>query len=133
MKLDMSKMLITAIIISAMLGTTTSAYANKENEFKELFKDAVFGGLAGTLVGGALTVFTKKPLDHLDRIGYGTASGIIAGAVYGTVHAAGKIAMIEVQPNGSVKIAIPKFAREVEKDRHHSIVTAKANLMSFRF
>lgn len=48
-----------------------------------VFKDAFYGGLAGTLVGGALLLFQDNPGDNLEYLAYGMGTGIILGTVYG--------------------------------------------------
>ncbi len=92
------------ITLAAMLGTSTSALAVDENTFRETFTSALYGGAVGALVGGALMVFTHKPADHLDYIGFGAAAGVLAGTAYGVARSTRALASID---NGSVKIAIP--------------------------
>lgn len=75
-----------------------------DDTFEGIFRNAFYGGLVGGLVGAALLVFTDKPGDHLDYIGYGAAGGVLAGVAYGTVKTTQALAEVE---NGKVKLALP--------------------------
>ena len=75
-----------------------------DDTFEGIFRNAIYGGLVGGLVGAALLAFTDKPGDHLDYIGYGAAGGVLAGAAYGTVKTTQALAEVE---NGKVKLALP--------------------------
>jgi uncharacterized membrane protein YebE (DUF533 family) len=97
------KRMIALSTLVAMLGATTSAFA-EENAFRDTFMSAFYGGAVGALVGGALMVFTKKPADHLDYMGFGAAAGVLAGTAYGVAKSSRALASID---NGNVKIAMP--------------------------
>lgn len=96
--------IIACLTVVAMLGTSSAAFAVDENAFRETFTSAFYGGAVGALVGAALMVFTKKPADHLDYMGFGAAAGVLAGTAYGVAKSSRSLASIE---NGSVKIAMP--------------------------
>jgi len=87
----------------AMLGATTSAFAD-DNAFRDTFMSAFYGGAVGALVGGALMIFTKKPADHLDYMGFGAAAGVLAGTAYGVAKSTRALASID---NGNLRIAMP--------------------------
>lgn len=74
-----------------------------ETAFKEIVKDSIYGGLAGTVVGAAVMAFSSKPGDHLEYMAYGAAAGALGGAAYGYFTSR---ALVEVD-NGKVKFAIP--------------------------
>ncbi|MDR3579172.1 MAG: hypothetical protein P4L44_04320 [Oryzomonas sp.] len=95
--------LISLITCCAMLASAVPAFAS-DNAFRDIFEDAFYGGAAGTLVGTALLAFTRKPANHLDYIGYGAASGVLVGSVYGVVKSAKSLAQID---NGVIKFAMP--------------------------
>ncbi len=98
------------IILSVLLLTSLSVPCSAaDNAFRDVFENAFYGGLAGTLVGGALLVFTKKPGDHLDYLAYGAAGGVLAGAAYGVAKSAKALVAIE---DGNVKFAIPTITPE---------------------
>lgn len=96
---------VACLTFVAMLGATTFAFA-EDNAFRDTFQSAFYGGAVGALVGAALLVFTKKPVDHLDYMGFGAAAGVLAGTAYGVVKSARTLASFD---NGSVKISMPKI------------------------
>jgi uncharacterized membrane protein YebE (DUF533 family) len=111
------------IALVAMLCSTTSAFA-EENAFRDTFQSAFYGGAVGALVGAALLVFTKKPADHLDYMGFGAAAGVLAGTAYGVAKSARALASID---KGNLKIAVPTII----PDLFESPVT-KQTVVSFR-
>ncbi|HXC92597.1 MAG TPA: hypothetical protein VN652_01185, partial [Geobacteraceae bacterium] len=83
-----------------------------DNVFRDLFENSLYGGLAGTLVGGALLAFTKKPSDHLDYLAVGAATGVLAGVTYSVVKQSRSLVAIE---DGNVKLAIPTVIPELQE------------------
>lgn len=129
MKRIMSLVVCTALI--TLFSAATSAYAD-DNSFREIFRDALYGGAAGSLVGAAVMVFTKKPADHLDYIAYGAATGVLAGATYGVVKSTTALASID---NGKVRIAIPTIIPDLAElpASGQTKVTWKAELLRGTF
>ena len=95
--------LISLITCCAMMASAAPAFAS-DNAFRDLFEDALYGGAAGALVGAALLAFTKKPANHLDYLGYGAASGVLVGSVYGVAKSATSLAQMD---NGTIRFAMP--------------------------
>lgn len=126
------KRIVALTTLVAMLGATSSAFAVDENAFRETFTSALYGLSVGALVGTALMVFTQKPADHLDYIGYGAAAGALAGTVYGVARSSRSFASIE---NGSVKIAMPTIIPDlVESPATKQMnVTFRADLLRGTF
>ena len=122
---------IAALTLMALLVTATTACA-EENAFRETLKDAFYGGAAGTLVGLALTAFTKKPADHMDYLAYGAAGGVLAGAAYGVAKSARSLAEIE---NGKVKFAVPRIMPDLTESpaSHQTVITWRADLLHGTF
>lgn len=79
---------------------------------KEVFKDGLYGGLAGALVGGAVLAFTNDPGDHLNYIAYGAAGGVLAGTVYGIASVSRAFAEIE---RGRLYVNLPSPQAEFRK------------------
>ena len=105
-----SRMRKLTITITAVLLTVWSVPCHAvESTFKGIFTDSLYGGLTGTLVWAAVMAFAKKPVDHLDSIGYGAAVGILAGAAFGV----GK-ALVEID-NGKVKISMPTVIPDIQE------------------
>ena len=107
---------IMSALIALMLAVTSVPCHADEGGFETVFRNALYGGLAGALVGGALLAFTHRPADHLDYVGYGAAGGILAGAVYGTAKAATALAEVE---NGKVRLAVPTVVPDYVPSRGH--------------
>ena len=95
--------IISIMTLVSILCASTSAFAD-DNAFRDTFLSALYGGAVGALVGASLMVFTKKPADHLDYMGYGAAAGVLAGTAYGVGKASRALASIE---NGNFRIAMP--------------------------
>jgi hypothetical protein len=96
------------LFLSALLLAIWSAPCQAaESTFKGIFLDSFYGGLTGTLVGGAVMAFTRKPADHLDYLGYGAAVGVLTGAAYGI----GK-AMVEMD-RGRVSFSLPTVVPDI--------------------
>ncbi|ACM21354.1 hypothetical protein Geob_3011 [Geotalea daltonii FRC-32] len=84
----------------------------ERNPFKEIFVNSIYGGLAGTLVGGAMLAFTRRPADHVDRLAYGAAAGALLGAGYGVFK--GTRSLMEVE-DGKVKFAMPTIMPDIKE------------------
>ncbi len=100
-----------------------------ESTFKAIFTDSLYGGLTGTLVGGAVLAFTKKPGDHLDYLGYGAAVGVLTGAAYGIGRA--MVEMDRGRVSFSVPTVIPDFGETNSKGQ--TPLTITANLLRGKF
>jgi len=72
-----------------------------ESSLKGILTDSLDGGLSGSLVGAAVMAFANKPVENLDYMAYGTATGVMVGAAYSI----GK-AMV-VMENGKMKWSMP--------------------------
>lgn len=95
--------IVCAVAVGILVGASVPCHA-EEAGFETIFRNALYGGLAGALVGGAVLAFTHKPGDHLDYLGYGAAGGVLAGAAYGTLKVGKALAEVE---NGKVRLAMP--------------------------
>lgn len=123
--------IISLLTIISLLSSVTSAFAD-DNAFREVFRDAFYGGAAGALVGAALMAFTKKPADHLDYLAYGAASGILAGAAYGVAKSARALAEIN---NGKVRIAMPTVIPDLVESpvTRQTTITWRADILRGTF
>jgi hypothetical protein len=121
------------VMLSALLITSLSVPCSAADAgFKDLFENALYGGLAGALVGGACLAFASKPGDHLDYISIGAASGVLVGVGYTVVKGSKSLVSIE---NGDVKFAIPTITPEFKTAsvKGQSSVMMKAELISGTF
>jgi len=124
--------MISVVMAAMLLAAWAAPCQAAESAFKEIFQDAMYGGLTGALVGAAVMAFTHKPGDHLDYIGYGGAIGVLAGAAIGTAKTAKSLAELD---NGKVKFAIPTILPDIREtnSKGQSALFFKAELFRGRF
>jgi hypothetical protein len=101
--------IVAVMTLVSLLSMASSAFA-ADDTLREVFTDAFYGAAIGGLVGGAIMVFRTKPLDHLNYMAYGAASGVLVGTAYGLAKSARAFAQVE---NGGVKIAFPTVIPEL--------------------
>jgi len=97
-----------------------------ESAFKETFQDALYGGVAGTLVGAAVMAFTKRMGNHLDYMGYGTAGGVLIGAAIGLATPPSK-SLAEVDKGKlhfTIPTVIPEFKDTNSKGQSGYVINA---------
>ncbi|HEY4744215.1 MAG TPA: hypothetical protein VIH45_06115 [Desulfuromonadaceae bacterium] len=123
--------IISLLTLVSLLSAAPAAFA-EENAFREIFLDAFYGGAAGTLVGLALTAFTKKPADHMENLGYGAAAGVVVGAGYGVAKSSRAFAEIG---KGGVRIAVPRIMPDLVESptTRQSTITWKADILRGTF
>jgi len=120
------------VIYSLLLTSLSVPCIAAESDLRDLFDNSLYGGLVGTLVGGALLVFTSKPSDHLDYLSIGAASGVLAGVAYTVARPAKSLFAIE---NGNMKVAIPAIIPEFQESHVKGLsgMMLKAELLSGKF
>jgi hypothetical protein len=121
--------LLLAAVLMLMNSTVCCA---EDNVFRELFIDSFYGALSGALIGGAIMAFKNKPLDHLDYVGYGAASGVLVGAAFGTVRVGRSFAQVD---HGKVKFAVPTIMPDFigGTSTKQSSIMVTADLLSGKF
>ncbi|TSK08881.1 MAG: hypothetical protein FPO08_06185 [Geobacter sp.] len=118
------------VLVFALVFLATPCLA-EENAMKIVFEDALYGGLAGSLVGAALMAFTNKPADHIQNIGIGAGVGVLVGASYGAFAATKSLAEYE---NGKVKFSMPTIRPEFrEGNGGQTNLCAMAELLRGKF
>ncbi len=108
-----TKRMMSILLVAALLSGWTVPANAQENPLKVILEDAFYGGVIGTLIGGAMLAFPKHPGDHLEYIGYGAATGIIAGTVFGAVSVSRSFAEID---KGGVRFALPTVMPELQEN-----------------
>jgi hypothetical protein len=127
-----SKRLIAGCLVMVLL-TGWSAPSFAASEIRDVFEDAFYGGLAGTLIGAACLAFTKTPGDHLDYMGYGAAGGVLAGTAFG-IFKVTRRAIAEYE-NGRVRFAMPTVIPDLQEasSRGPATLALKAELFRGTF
>jgi hypothetical protein len=95
------KKTIFALLTASLVWTAAPAAAELKGSI--IFKDTAYGALTGAIIGGALTLFTEKPSEHLNYIMVGAGAGAIAGALFG-VYESTALAQFE---GGNLYLAVP--------------------------
>lgn len=123
--------LVAALTMVSLLTSASSVFA-ADDTLREVFTDAFYGAAIGGLVGGALMLFTKKPLDHADRIAYGAASGVLVGTAYGLAKSVRAFAEVK---DGRVKVAFPTIMPELVESpgTGRTAIAWRANLIRGTF
>ncbi|HEY5976201.1 MAG TPA: hypothetical protein VIU41_15820 [Geobacteraceae bacterium] len=80
---------------------------------REVFEDALYGGLAGTLISAAVLAFTHSPGDHMDYLAYGAATGVLAGTAFGIFKVTSR-SLAEYE-NGRVRFALPTVIPDLQE------------------
>jgi hypothetical protein len=93
--------MVTLSLTAFLLAVWSSPCHAAESAVKEFFTDSIYGGFAGTLVGGAVMAFAFKPENPMGNLGYGSASRVIAGAASGLGRALAQL------DSGRVKFSMP--------------------------
>ena len=92
------------VALATVLLTATSALA--QDNGSTVFRDTVYGVLTGAVIGGALTLATDNPEDHLAWIGVGAAVGAVAGVSYGVYETT---SLAELDHDGELRLAMPSL------------------------
>lgn len=110
-----TKKLLALVMTIVVLAAWTAPASAADNTFREIFQDALYGGLAGGLIGTATLAFANKPHDHLRNIGYGAAGGVIAGGAYGAYGVVRSGKALAETGNGTVKFALPTIMPDLKE------------------
>jgi hypothetical protein len=126
------KRMVTRVLSFIILIIWTAPCSAAESTFKEVFQDALYGGVAGTLIGAAVMAFSKRTGEHLDYMGYGAAGGALVGAAVGLTLIHRSLAELD---KGKVKFAIPVIVPDFKdaNARGASEVVINTELLSGKF
>lgn len=123
----MAKKAAACLLIAALFSVLIVSQAKADEEdMKIIFKDAIYGGLIGFVVGGALLLFDPAP-DNLKLLGYGAGAGTIAGTAYGIFTTA--TPLMEYK-EGNLYIGAPSLKARV---RDYKNITIMSEMFRFNF
>ncbi len=100
----MKKVISCAVLIMTLIVFSTSTYA--QTEVETVARDAIWGGIVGTLIGGAVLALKDKPEDHLNYLIKGAAVGVIAGTLYGLFNIATRPSFASMD-KGEITFGVP--------------------------
>lgn len=125
------KKIAAAVLIVSLLGTGTG-FCQDSDLAGKMFMDSIYGGLIGTMVGGALMLLTDKPEDHVDNLRYGAAIGVLSGLTYAVADYSLNSSVAEIE-DGKVKLAFPTLTPQVIERDGTQEVRVVAQLVKGRF
>lgn len=119
-------------LTTLLLASWSVPCSANDNALRDLLENALYGGLVGTLVGGALLTFTHKPADHLNYFSVGAGAGVLAGITFSVAKSSRALLALE---DGTMKLAMPTIIPELqEADRKGgSTLMLKAELLTGKF
>ena len=123
---------MTILMTAVLLTTCVVPCSASDSAVRDLFENVFYGGMVGTLVGGSLLAFTRKPADHLNYISVGAATGVLGGVAYSVAKSTRALVSIE---NGDVKLAMPTVLPELQDNgtKGAASVMLKAELIRGKF
>lgn len=97
-------------------------------------QSTLYGGVIGSLLGGALVLLSDNPEDNLGYIASGAGVGILVGAVYG-IASSGVVQSLGEVEDGEIKFGLPLLKRKTVFDKNVNSydVTAEISLLNLKF
>jgi hypothetical protein len=74
---------ITVLLVAISVFAFSAQAKAADDAMSNTFRDALYGGAIGALVGTAVLLLTDNPDDHIDYIFTGAGVGILGGVAYG--------------------------------------------------
>ncbi len=119
----MKKVISCAVLIMTLIVFSTSTYA-EQTEVQTVARDAIWGGIVGTLIGGAVLALKDNPEDHLNYLIKGAAVGVIAGTLYGLFNIATRPSFASMD-KGRITFGVPMINVNPVRTRGGGILKAE--------
>ncbi|MBI5969687.1 MAG: hypothetical protein HY884_00825 [Deltaproteobacteria bacterium] len=131
-KMKRTAVILLILVFSAFVSMSPAIAA--ESAMKTTVTDAVYGGILGALIGGALTLLTDKPADNLSYIPTGAALGVIGGAVYG-IATSGVVQSVGEIEGGKFALNVPTVntTRTYDKRLNKTETVEHVSLLRVKF
>ncbi|TAN63782.1 hypothetical protein EPN18_01435 [bacterium] len=132
--MNFRKLAAVALIFSFSFFAFSSRAVADDTTMQATFKDTVYGGLIGALIGSAFVLLSNNPSDHLEYIPTGAAVGMIGGAIYGIATSGGTKSIVEIEHN-KVAFNVPtiKHTGMFDKTTNSHETVGSVGIMNFKF
>lgn len=122
----MKKISILVAVVLICLAPRVSD-AQSDYSLKEVVVDAMYGGLAGALIGAATMTFEEKPSDHWEKVQVGVGVGVILGSLYGTVRVSRSLVELK---SGTMAVQFPSLSIDPVASHEKGVLAWSIPLLS---
>ncbi len=126
------KLIVLAVILSIAVSALPSrAFAADDSVMMQnVFKDTLYGGAIGAVIGVGFMLLSSKPTDHWNYVAYGAGGGIIAGAAIGMASSTKALAEIE---SGRITLNVPEIKTDIVQDKRDEKIEVVRHLSLLRY
>lgn len=126
------KLIVLAVILSIAVSALPSrAFAADDSVMMQnVFKDTLYGGAIGAVIGVGFMLLSSKPTDHWNYVAYGAGGGIIAGAAIGIASSTKALAEIE---SGRITLNVPEIKTDIVQDKRDEKIEVVRHLSLLRY
>lgn len=110
------RLIVLIVILSMSVSALPSRIFAADNGvmMQNVFRDTLYGGAIGAVIGVGFMLLTKEPKDHWNYIAYGAGGGIIAGAAISIASSTKAVAEIE---GGRITFNVPNIKTNIIQDK----------------
>jgi len=126
------RLIVLAVIMSIIVPSLPSrAFAADDSVMMQnIFKDTLYGGAVGAVIGVGFMLLTGKPTDHWNYVAYGAGGGIIAGAAIGMASSTKALAEIA---DGRITLNVPEIKTDIVQDKRDEKIEVVRHLSLLRY
>lgn len=126
------RLIVLAVIISIVVPSLPSRTfaADDSVMMQNIFKDTLYGGAVGAVIGVGFMLLTGKPTDHWNYVAYGAGGGIIAGAAIGMASSTKALAEIA---DGRITLNVPEIKTDIVQDKRDEKIEVVRHLSLLRY
>ena len=126
------KVIVLAVILSIAVPALPSRAFSADDSvmMQNVFKDTLYGGAIGAVIGVGFMLLRKKPTDHWNYVAYGAGGGIIAGAAIGMASSTKALAEIE---GGRITLNVPELKTDIVQDKRDEKIEVVRHLSLLRY
>ena len=132
MLVKFKKVIILAVMLSLIipLAPSHASAADDSAMMQNVFKDTLYGGAIGAVIGVGFMLLTGEPTDHWNYVAYGAGGGIIAGAAIGMASSTKALAEIE---GGKITLNVPEIKTDIIQDKRDEKIEVVRTLSLLRY